>query len=79
MTFEQFTESVVEEGALAWLATAGCAVKNGAGMAPGELLAERFDPGQVILERRLRHGLQRRGAFPRGRASYRAPNAGRRL
>jgi type I restriction enzyme R subunit len=32
-----FTESVVEEAAIAWLESVGCQVRNGAEIAPGEL------------------------------------------
>src|SRR5205085_7773781 len=52
-----FTESVVEEAALAWLDGAGWAVLNGANIAPGEPAAERTDYGQVVLEKRLRDAL----------------------
>ena len=38
-----FTESVVEEAALAWLRGAAWAVKNGPSIAPGEMFAERGD------------------------------------
>jgi len=54
-----FTESVVEEAALGWLRGLGYACVNGATIAPGELLAERTDYGQVVLERRLRDALAR--------------------
>lgn len=36
-----FTESVVEDAALAWLESAGWQVRNGAEIAPGEPAAER--------------------------------------
>ncbi len=54
-----FTESVVEEAALAWLESLGYTIKHGLEIAPGELLAERADYGQVVLERRLRDALAR--------------------
>jgi type I site-specific restriction-modification system R (restriction) subunit len=54
-----FTESVVEQAALAWLESAGWTVKNGVEIAPGEPAAERDDYGQVVLERRLRAALAR--------------------
>ena len=38
-----FTESVVEEAALAWLESVGWSVRNGAEIAPGEPAAERDD------------------------------------
>ena len=52
-----FTESVVEEAALAWLESQGYAVAHGQDIAPGELAAERSDYGQVVLEGRLRQAL----------------------
>ncbi|MBI3043491.1 MAG: type I restriction endonuclease subunit R [Betaproteobacteria bacterium] len=54
-----FTESVVEEAALAWLAALGYLVLHGPDIAPGELAAERRDYGQVLLEERLRQALAR--------------------
>ena len=52
-----FTESVVEQAALAWLESAGWRVLHGADIAPGEPGAERDDYGQVILTQRLRDAL----------------------
>jgi type I restriction enzyme R subunit len=49
-----FTESVVEQAALAWFESVGWQVRNGADIAPGELAAERDDYGQVVLAQRLR-------------------------
>jgi type I restriction enzyme R subunit len=46
-----FTESVVEEAALAWLGWLGWMAKHGLKIAPGELAAERADFGQAVLER----------------------------
>lgn len=54
-----FTESVVEDAALAWLESLGYAVKHGPEIALGELFAERGDYGQVILATRLRDALMR--------------------
>ena len=54
-----FTESVVEQAALAWLEGAGWMVANGAEIAPGEPAAERDDYGQVVLAQRLRDALAR--------------------
>jgi len=54
-----FTESVVEDAALAWLEGLGYAIKNGLEIAPGEFGAERADYSQVILEDRLRQALVR--------------------
>ena len=52
-----FTESTVEEAALAWLQSIGWTVKHGLEIAPGELAAERGDYSQVVLEERLRQAL----------------------
>jgi len=49
----------IEQAALAWLESAGWAVRNGAEIAPGEPAAERADYRQVVLERRLRDALAR--------------------
>ena len=54
-----FTESIVEQAALAWLEGAGWSVRNGADIAPGEPGAERSDYGQVVLEQRLHDALAR--------------------
>jgi len=54
-----FTESVVEDAALAWLESLGYTVKHGPEIAPGELFAERGHYGQVILATRLREALMR--------------------
>jgi type I restriction enzyme R subunit len=55
----RFTESIVEDAALAWLEEQGYTVLHGPDIAPGEPAAERADYGQVILEERLRQALQR--------------------
>jgi len=55
----QFTESVVEQAALAWLESVGWQVRNGTEIAPGEPAAERDDYGQVVLAQRLRDALAR--------------------
>jgi type I restriction enzyme R subunit len=59
MSEQSFTESVVEDAALAWLESLGYAVNHGPEIAPGELFAERGDYGQVILATRLREALVR--------------------
>jgi type I restriction enzyme R subunit len=59
MTSGTFTESVVEQAALAWLESLGYAVLAGPEIAPGEPQSERGDYRQVVLERRLRQALQR--------------------
>ncbi|MDA8118293.1 MAG: type I restriction endonuclease, partial [Actinomycetota bacterium] len=61
MSPRTFTESVVEDAALAWLEELGYVVKHGPEIAPGEIFAERSDPAyrDVVLERRLRDALVR--------------------
>jgi type I restriction enzyme R subunit len=59
MITESFTESVVEQAVLAWLESLGYTILSGLEIAPGELLSERENYRQVILERRLRQALQR--------------------
>jgi len=54
-----FTESVVEDAALAWLRELGYTLRHGPDIAPGELAAERDDYTQVVLPRRLRDALAR--------------------
>ena len=49
-----FTESVVEDAALAWLESLGWTVRHGPEIAPGELSAERASYGEVMLAGRLR-------------------------
>lgn len=57
----EFTESTVEEAALAWLAALGYTVLHGPEIAVGMPGAERSDPSyrDVVLERRLRQALVR--------------------
>lgn len=59
---QSFTESVVEQAALAWLESAGWSVRQGLEIAPGEPAAERDDCGQVVLAQRLRDALGRLNA-----------------
>jgi len=56
-----FTESVVEDAALAWLEALGYPVLHGPAIAAGEPAAERTDPSYhgVVLENRLRQALVR--------------------
>jgi type I restriction enzyme R subunit len=54
-----FSESVVEDAALAWLESLGYTIKHGPEIGPGELFAERTDYGQVLLADRLRQALAR--------------------
>ena len=56
---DSFTESTVEQAALAWFESVGWSVRHGAEIAPGEVAAERRDYGQVVLEQRLRDALGR--------------------
>ncbi len=55
----KFTESTVEEAALAWLESAGWRIAHGPDVAPDQLLAERRDYGEVVLTQRLRDALAR--------------------
>jgi len=54
-----FTESEVEDAALAWLTGLGWTVLHGPDIAPDALAAERTDYGEVILSGRLRAALTR--------------------
>mgnify|MGYP000904958503 CR=1 FL=1 len=54
-----FTESEVEDAALAWLDDLGYTILHGPEIAPGEPFAEREDYGQVVLAERLRQALYR--------------------
>ena len=58
MNNTSFTESVVEEAALAWLEALGYTIISGPDIAPETPEAERDSWGQVILPRRLRQALQ---------------------
>lgn len=57
----RFTESIVEDAALAWLAGLGSGLLYGPDLAFGMLGAERKDPGfrDVLLEERLLQALER--------------------
>jgi type I restriction enzyme R subunit len=55
----RFTESVVEEAALAWLEELGWTVAPGPRIAPDEPAAERDDFDEVVLTGRLRQALTR--------------------
>jgi type I restriction enzyme R subunit len=59
MTDRPFSESIVEDAALAWLEGIGWTIKHGPQIAPGELFAERSDYGQVTLNERLHQALLR--------------------
>lgn len=58
---QSFTESIVEDAAIAWLEGLGYAVLHGPEIAAGESGAERSDPNyrDVVLERRLSQALVR--------------------
>lgn len=59
MSNNSFTESIVEQAALAWLESIGYTILYGPEIAPGEPAAERDNYEQVMLELRLRQALQR--------------------
>jgi type I restriction enzyme R subunit len=61
VSLSAFSESVVEDAALAWLDSLGYAVLHGPDIAVGMPGGERTDPGyrDVVLERRLRQALVR--------------------
>ena len=63
-----FTESVVEEAALAGLGAAGWQVAHGPGIAPDTPAAERADFGEVVLgaATRCAHGAAQSRAAGRG-------------
>lgn len=54
-----FTESVVEDAALAWLEVRGWVVIHGSEIAPGEANAERNDYREVILLARLQSSIEK--------------------
>jgi type I restriction enzyme R subunit len=54
-----FTESVVEEAALAWLEAIGWRIAHGPDIAPDMPAAERRDYGEAVLAQRLRDALGR--------------------
>jgi len=54
-----FTESTVEEAALAWLESIGWHIAHGPDIAPDMPAAERADYGEVVLAQRLRDALAR--------------------
>ena len=54
-----FTESTVEEAALAWLEATGWQVAHGPELAPDTAAAERRDYAEVVLAQRLRDALAR--------------------
>src|SRR5207249_6495856 len=54
-----FTESIVEQAALDWLAAIGWSVKSGPDIAPDMPGAERGDYGEVVFAARLRDALAR--------------------
>ncbi len=54
-----FSESTIEDAALAWLGATGWQVANGPEIAPDMPGAERRDYGEVVLAQRLRDALAR--------------------
>jgi type I restriction enzyme R subunit len=63
MTERGFTESVVEQAALAWLESLGWEVRHGAEIGPGSLYAERGDYSEVVLSGRLSDALAQLNPF----------------
>ena len=59
MAHASFSESTVEQAALAWLESLGWSVAHGPDIAPDTTGAERADYGEVLLARRLRDALAR--------------------
>ncbi len=59
MNSTSFTESVVEQAALAWLEALGYGIAHGPEIGCGQPGAEREDWSQVVLEGRLRDALHR--------------------
>lgn len=59
MNSTTFTESIVEQAALAWLEVLGYGIAYGPEVGCGQPGAERADWAQVVLEGRLRQGLER--------------------
>lgn len=59
MAITGFTESVVEEAALEWLAAVGWSVRAGAEIAPGGGSPERAEYREVVLADRLGEALER--------------------
>jgi type I restriction enzyme, R subunit len=59
MIAQRFSESVVEDAALAWLESLGWDITHGLDIAPDTSTAERTDYNQVILEQRLRDAIVR--------------------
>src|SRR5664280_2292676 len=54
-----FTESIVEDAALAWVGDLQYAVLHGPEIAPGEVAAERMGFGETVLAARLRAALRK--------------------
>lgn len=67
MSIAAFTESVVEQAALAWLEGIGWRVTHGPDIAPDMPAAERADYGEVVLAQRLRDALVRQASLALGR------------
>jgi len=59
MIARSFTESVVEDAALGWVASLGYSIVYGPEIAPDEVTAERSSYAKVLLEGRLRLALAR--------------------
>lgn len=59
MSLNNFSESVIEQAALAWLESIGYTILFGPDIAPDMPQGERENYGQVVLTRRLHQALQR--------------------
>jgi hypothetical protein len=64
MIHRAFSESVVEDAALAWLESLACSIMRGPNIAPDEIAAERDDYAQVVLADRPRQTLARLNEDP---------------
>lgn len=60
----KFTESVIEDATLDWLAGLGYVVKHGPEIAPGGMSAERRDFRRAVLDHRLGDTLARLNPAP---------------
>lgn len=68
-----FTESTVEEAALAWLEAIGWRIAHGPDIAPDMPAAERASYSEVLLSQRLRGGCGSQNPFGRSTRTYEQP------
>lgn len=66
---ERFTESTVEDAALAWLESIDWRIAHGPEIAPDTPAAERADYGDVVQAQRLRDALARLNPRPARRGN----------